>query len=131
MFNNRITILLGMSKQIAHLTNNNNKNKNKNNQHHLLLKEEYKKKNRKRKTSKLIKNEEEQQVVTKEYKYKIGFNQSVSTGVVALEGYVHFDDDQAMTSTEYLIVALQRFKDRLKDEGYTLATDAAPKRIKE
>ena len=84
--------------------------------------------NKRRRTSKLIKRTEDQ-IVTKEFKYKIGFNQSVSTGVVALEGYVHFDDGQAVKSTEYLINSLQRFKEDLKHNGYTLATEAAPKRI--
>lgn len=72
---------------------------------------------------------DEDQILTKEFKYKIGFNQSVSTGVVAIEGYVHFDDGQAISSTEYFLLALQRFQNSLKESGYQLATEAAPKRI--
>lgn len=71
---------------------------------------------------------QQQQQTVKEFQYKIGFNQSVSSGVVALEGYIHFDDGQALGSISYFMIALENFKENLKQQGFTLATDAAPKR---
>ena len=59
--------------------------------------------------------------LTKEFKYKIGFHQSVSTGIIGLEGYVHFDDGQERSSIEYFLHALERFQKDLKDKGFTVA----------
>jgi hypothetical protein len=67
---------------------------------------------------------------TTNYKFKLGFDQSVSSGVISIHGECYFDYDvvDAENSLHFLRINLQRFESDLTREGYLVASKHAPKR---
>lgn len=68
------------------------------------------------------------------YKYRIGFHQSLTTGVIGFEGNVNFDDNippdfigTANIFAKKLLVLLKDTEDVFKTQGYRLASDIEPK----
>lgn len=66
------------------------------------------------------------------FKYKIGFNQSVSTGIIGIEGYCLFGERDETTNApealNTLLLSIQSFERALEHAGYQVATKNAPKK---
>jgi protein involved in sex pheromone biosynthesis len=66
----------------------------------------------------------------KPYRFRLGFDQSVSSGVINIHGecYFNYDIADAENSLQFLRINLQRFESDLTREGYLVASKHAPKR---
>lgn len=76
------------------------------------------------------KRKQKQEPQKSNYKFKLGFDQSVSSGVINIHGecYFNYDVVDAENSLQFLRINLQRFEMDLTKEGYLVATQHAPKR---
>lgn len=63
-----------------------------------------------------------------DYQFELGFEQSVSSGVVGIKGRVRFNADTISASLQLMTIATQRFEDQLEEAGYLVARKSAPKK---
>ena len=64
------------------------------------------------------------------YKYSIKFNQSLTSGTIAFEGYYAFDE--AKDFEKKVLVELMKAQEKaFQDEGYKIASKIEPKEKKE
>ena len=63
------------------------------------------------------------------YKYRIGFHQSLTTGVVGFEGNIQFDEgeENAATASDKLMILVSSAEQSFKGMGYRVASDIEPK----
>jgi hypothetical protein len=64
------------------------------------------------------------------YRYRVGFNQSLSTGIIAFEGVIQFDESEAKFRDAYNVHLCTLLKDAeiaFKEFGYRVASDIEPK----
>lgn len=79
------------------------------------------------KTKKLITQVEELHNVG--WKFRLGFDQSVSTGVLNLHGYVNFNTfEEGNEDIHQLEALLEGFESILERRGYLVASKSAPKK---
>jgi len=62
------------------------------------------------------------------YQYRIGFDQSVSSGVIAVKGEVLFNPIGGHLAVDGLVHYLQAFEEYLDSKGYMVASKHAPKK---
>lgn len=67
------------------------------------------------------------------YKYRIGFSQSLSTGIIAFEGNVNFDDydhldEDTPNPVTHLESMLEDAETVFKARSYRVASDIVPKK---
>jgi len=66
------------------------------------------------------------------YRYRIGFSQSLSTGIIAFEGVIQFDTPNEYNNFPAQLTALiQQAEYKFRENGYRVASDIAPKIAKE
>lgn len=64
-------------------------------------------------------------------KYKIGFTQSVSSGIISFHGEIEYNDiDLMLQQNENLLSIFEDIQYRFKKAGYSIASDIEPKKDK-
>jgi|SRR5215217_4759711 len=66
--------------------------------------------------------------IPNDYQFELGFEQSVSSGVLGIKGKIRFNSNAMFSVQEDFCLALQAFEVRLDKMGYLLAKDYAPKK---
>ena len=62
------------------------------------------------------------------YKYRIGFHQSLTTGVIGFEGNVNYDNaGDTEEHNDYLVNMLKNTEYIFREQGYRVASDIEPK----
>lgn len=61
------------------------------------------------------------------YKYRIGFHQSLTTGVIGFEGNVNFDVDEEINPVIILKSYFEKAEIFFRNAGYRVASDIEPK----
>jgi hypothetical protein len=69
--------------------------------------------------------------MVEEIKYKISFDQSVSSGIIGFHGSVEFTDENKATALNFLVGALHDQERIFRDNSYRVASDIEPKEKKE
>lgn len=67
--------------------------------------------------------------MSEEIRYKISYDQSVSTGIIGFHGSIEFTDGEGLSNK--LLAMLQVSEEIFRDAGYKVASDIKPKEPKE
>ena len=68
--------------------------------------------------------------MTEEIRYKISFDQSVSSGIIGFHGTVEFTDREDKIQDD-LVKIIQSQEEQFREAGYRVASDIKPKEVKE